>query len=64
MLGPTTQREKPRDCSVEPPYPGAEHMVTFSVRAPEMAGHLKHVDCAEEYPHLISECRMFLKGGS
>lgn len=52
---------KPDNCQVEPPYPlmKSEHVVMFSIRAPDFVAHQKHEDCSEEYPHLISECGMF-----
>lgn len=55
-----TQREAPRNCQVEPSYPGAEHVVCFSIRFPDMTGHLPHPDCdGEPSGHLISECGVF-----
>jgi hypothetical protein len=62
MIDPVTQRETPTNCQVEPPYPNAEHIVTFSIRAPDMTAHPPHVDCSESYPHLITECGVFVKG--
>ena len=52
---------KPDNCQVEPPYPVAsdEHVVVFSIRDPDNVAHKKHKDCAEEYPHPISDCGMF-----
>lgn len=52
---------KPTSCRSEPPYPlpQSEHVVIFSLRAPDHVAHRKHRDCNEEYPHLISECGMF-----
>lgn len=55
------QRAKPTNCQVEPPYPLAseEHVVVFSIRAPDDIAHRAHADCREEYPHSITDCGMF-----
>ena len=56
MISP---RPVPVNCSAEPPYPGAEDVVTFSIRYPDMTAHQRHPDCKIEWPHLISECGVF-----
>lgn len=58
-----TNRRIPLNLSAEPPYPGAEHVVCFSIAHPDMATHLPHPDCdGKESGHLISECGMFQGG--
>lgn len=60
MIDPITKRETPRNLQAEPPYPGAEHVVCFSIRFPEMTAHRPHSDCDGELSgHLISECGVF-----
>lgn len=62
MLDPITKREVPRDCRNEPSYPGAEHVVYFSIGFPDMTAHRPHPDCdGEPSGHLISECGVFRK---
>jgi len=57
-------RKAPVNCLVEPPYPGAEDVVSFSIRYPDMTAHHQHPDCVIEWPHLIAECGIFkVKGG-
>lgn len=55
-------RKAPTNCQVEPPYPidrMANHAVSFSIRFPDMVGHLKHPDCQAEEPHLIADCGVY-----
>jgi hypothetical protein len=53
------ERRVPRNLSAEPPYPGAEHVVCFSIRFPEMSAHLPHPDCQRCEPHLVAECGVY-----
>lgn len=62
MIDPVTKREVPRNLGAEPSYPGAKHVVCFSIRFPDMTAHLDHPDCnGEPSGHLISECGVFRK---
>lgn len=55
-------RGKPSNLSAEPPYPGAQHVVCFSIRFPDMTAHLPHPDCtAEPSGHPVSECGVYQK---
>lgn len=59
-MDPVTNRRIPFNLSVEPPYPGAEYVIAFSLAHPDMTTHLLHPDCdGEESGHLITECGMF-----
>lgn len=53
-----TVRPKQRDCQFEPPYPDHD-TVLFSIRFPEMVGHLASARCPIEEPHRIEECGEF-----
>lgn len=55
-------RRAPRNLLAEPSYPGAQHVVVFSIRFPDMTAHLPHPDCnAEPSGHLIAACGVFQK---
>ena len=53
-----SKRSEPTDLICEPPYPDHK-TVLFSVRFPDMTGHLATARCPIEEPHLISECAEF-----
>ena len=53
-------RNVPTNLQSEPPYPGL-HCVAFSIRFPDMTGHMKSKRCSREEPHPISECGEFQK---
>lgn len=53
------EREPPRNCQHEPPYPG-HRTVVCTLRDPELVAHRASPECAREAPHPVAECGEFL----
>ena len=52
------KREIPNNCQHEPDYP-LHDTVMISFKSPDYTAHKKHINCNKEYPHKISECKIF-----
>lgn len=59
MIDPVTNREVPTNLVCEPRYPGVL-TVGFCLSGPDWAFHVINEQCDKDWPHLISECGMYL----
>lgn len=51
-------RPKQTDCQIEPSFP--DHAtVLFSIRFPDLVGHLPTLRCSIQEPHHIDDCQEF-----
>ena len=53
------EREAPRDCRNEPPYPGCQTVV-FAIDAPHLTVHTPSERCAVHPPHETKLCGEWL----